>query len=135
MPLETRVLVAKCEDMGGGASGFTLVEVLVALLILTVGILGAASMQINSIRGNTSANRISEASLVASDRAEILLNMGFDSTSLVSGSETVKGYGVTWKVVNGAGGADTRDITVKVSWKDDGKTHTFNYRFLKVRTV
>lgn len=36
-------------------AGFTLIEVLVALVILSVGLFGVASMQLNSLRGNHSA--------------------------------------------------------------------------------
>ncbi|NCO52453.1 MAG: type IV pilus modification protein PilV [Deltaproteobacteria bacterium] len=36
-------------------AGFTLIEVLVALVILSVGLLGVASMQLNGLRGNHTA--------------------------------------------------------------------------------
>lgn len=115
--------------------GFSLIEVMIALFILSIGMLGAASMQIQSIHGNATANRMTEASVVASERAEILINLDFDSADLVDGSETVDGYGVSWVVKAGAGGADTRDITVTVSWRWGAKTHSFDYRFLKVKNL
>ncbi len=35
--------------------GFTLIEVMIAIFILTIGILGAAAMQVASIDGNSTA--------------------------------------------------------------------------------
>lgn len=114
-------------------SGFTLLEVLIAIVILTVGILGAASMQLSAIRGNGMANRMTEASIVASERAEILLNMNFGSASLKDDTATEDGYTVSWDV--DTTGADTRDITVTVSWQADGENRSFDYRFLKIRNM
>ncbi len=48
-------------------AGVTLFEVLVAVLILAVGMLGAASLQLNAIRYNTSAAHATQASFIAYD--------------------------------------------------------------------
>ncbi|WP_236891526.1 type IV pilus modification PilV family protein [Desulfoluna limicola] len=116
-------------------SGFTLIEVLVAVVILAMGILGAATMQIAALQGNAKANKLTEASVIASDRAEVLLNMDFDSSSLADGSDTVEGYDVAWDVTAGAGGDDTRLITVTVSWTSGGVGHSFDYQILKMRDM
>lgn len=47
--------------------GFTLVEVLVALLVLSVGLLGLAGLQLSGLRGNHSAYLRSQASVLAYD--------------------------------------------------------------------
>ena len=39
----------------GGQFGYTLLEVVVAMTILTIGLLAVASMQTTSIRGNVTA--------------------------------------------------------------------------------
>lgn len=54
--------------------GFTLIEVICAIAILTVGILSLYSLQISSINTNFSANTVTAASTWASDRVEILIN-------------------------------------------------------------
>lgn len=65
-------------------SGFTLLEVLIALFIFSIGILGVNAMQLTSIQGNGKANRITEASSVAADRIEQILSMPYDSdTNLI----------------------------------------------------
>ena len=65
-------------------SGFTLLEVLIALFIFSIGILGVNAMQLTSIQGNGKANRISRASSLAADRIEQILSMPYDSdTNLI----------------------------------------------------
>ncbi len=48
-------------DMRVNNKGFTLVEVLVALLVLSIGLLAVASMQTNSLRSNYNALTRSKA--------------------------------------------------------------------------
>ena len=63
------------KDNKNQQSGFTLLEVLIALFIFSIGILGVNAMQLTSIQGNGKANRISEASNIAADRIEQILSV------------------------------------------------------------
>lgn len=51
-------------------SGFTLIEILIATLILAVGLLGLAGLQVTSIRNNTSAYNRSQATQLFYDMAD-----------------------------------------------------------------
>jgi type IV pilus assembly protein PilV len=51
-------------------TGFTLIEVLVAVFVLAIGLLGAASLQVVGTRGSNSAYYRSQATLIANDLAE-----------------------------------------------------------------
>ncbi|MBV1878162.1 MAG: type IV pilus modification protein PilV [Pseudomonadales bacterium] len=51
----------------GQSLGFSLIETLVALLILSVGIVGATTMQMLSLRGNLSAYYRTQASYIATN--------------------------------------------------------------------
>lgn len=51
-------------------TGLTLIEVLVALLVLSIGILGAAIVQLNALKQTDSAMRSSQASFVVNDLFE-----------------------------------------------------------------
>ncbi len=51
-------------------AGFTLVEVLVAVLVLSIGLLGIASLQATSLRNNNDASMQTQASYMASDMAD-----------------------------------------------------------------
>ena len=51
-------------------SGFTLIEVLVTVVILSIGLLGMAGIQIQGLRGTTSSTVRSQATILANDIAE-----------------------------------------------------------------
>lgn len=52
------------------AQGFTLIEVLVALLVLSIGLLGVAGLQLASLRDSQDAYMRSQASILAMDITE-----------------------------------------------------------------
>lgn len=54
----------------GESAGFTLVEVLVAVVVLAIGLLGLASLRVASLHFNHSAYLRSQATLMAYDMAE-----------------------------------------------------------------
>lgn len=72
-----RMLLVKKE-----ISGFTLLEVMIALAIFTIGILGVATMQISAIQGNSKGRQISEATSVASALMETLLARAYGDDCL-----------------------------------------------------
>lgn len=53
-----------------GEAGFSLVEVLVSMVVLSTGLLGAANLQIDALRGNQSAYLSTVAAQQAQDMAE-----------------------------------------------------------------
>lgn len=53
--------------------GFSIVEVLIAILILSVGILAASGMQIGAIQGNAGSSELNGAMSLASDQLETLI--------------------------------------------------------------
>ena len=60
-----------------GASGFTLIEVMIAVAIFAIGFLAVGAMQINAMNKTNSARRITEALTVAEDQAEQLRLLPF----------------------------------------------------------
>lgn len=48
-------------------NGISLLEVMIAVLVLSVGVLGAASLQLNAIRYSASADHATRATLIARD--------------------------------------------------------------------
>lgn len=73
-PLHPHILAAN--------SGFTLIEALVALGVLTIGILTMFTMQTGSVRGNFRASQISTASAWAMDKMEEFSALDYDDSLL-----------------------------------------------------
>jgi prepilin-type N-terminal cleavage/methylation domain-containing protein len=63
-------------------NGFTLIEVLIAMVVLSIGILSLFSMQINSIKGNSKASHITTASIWNVDQVERMVGMQYTDATL-----------------------------------------------------
>jgi len=64
-----------------GSAGFTLIEILIAMAIFSIGILGVATMQISSVNGNSNARRHLEASAFAQGLIESTLSIPFNNVT------------------------------------------------------
>lgn len=62
-----RPLIHLSRPRAAGQHGVSLLEVLVAMLVLAIGVLGAVSLQINALRYNASAAHSTQASFLAYD--------------------------------------------------------------------
>lgn len=79
--------------------GFTLVEVMVALVIFTIGVLALAGTTVFVVRQTTLAEVTTERSAAVQEVVEQLRAADFDA--IANGSTTVGPYDVTWTVVQG----------------------------------
>jgi len=62
--------MAKVKNIYMPANGFTMVELLVAVLVLSIGLLGLAGLQAAGLRNNQSAYLRSQATILAYDVAD-----------------------------------------------------------------
>lgn len=93
--------------------GFTLLEVIMAVSILTVGLLAVASMQISAMRGNSMSMTYTESTEMVQDRVEKLLPR--DLTELTD--RTHDGLvGRDYATVDLADGNEISDPKYKVYW-------------------
>lgn len=72
----------------GGEKGFTLLEVLVALTIFAVGLLGVAGMQITAMKESTTAYLHTAAASVAQSVMEEILAYSQEDPFFITGPET-----------------------------------------------
>lgn len=105
--------------------GFSLLEVLIGLVILAIGLLAIAGMQITAIKGNYFSKSVTEATVLAQDKLEELKNLPYDHASNAPGSSSEPKYvsGTTFTrqvVVAEDAGNSIKTITVTVSWTDGG---------------
>ena len=82
--------------------GFTLIEVLIALAIFSIGILAVGSMQFRSTDGSTNARILTEASVWGQDMVETLMSIPFDDPAITpaDGSERTAAagsYSISWR--------------------------------------
>jgi type IV pilus assembly protein PilV len=106
--------------------GFTLIEVMIGLIILAIGLLAIAGMQIASTRGNFSSKNLTQATYVAQDRLEFLKNLPLTSAQLQAGnyndgSVTISGVLFNRSYTVAANG-DLTTITYTITW-NDGTNH------------
>ena len=62
--------------------GFTLIEVMIAMVIFVVGMLSVAALQTSATKGNISANRSTRAFTWCSDRMEVLMSLPYTHADL-----------------------------------------------------
>jgi len=63
-------------------SGFTLIEVLTAVAVLTIGILAMQAMQGMSISENTKSGAVTSKSMLAAGQLEIIMAMDYNDPNL-----------------------------------------------------
>lgn len=66
-----------------GQKGFTLIEIIIAMFVFTIGALGVATMQISSIQGNTKGRSITEASVMGTNVYEELFTLPYNHALLL----------------------------------------------------
>jgi len=105
-------------------NAFTLIEVLVGLVILVIGLLVLAVMQISAIKGSYFSSNVTQATFLTQERLEYLKNLPYNDSDLSSGQYnegTISGtifsrqYDVTEDTAN-----PMKTITVTVQWADRG---------------
>jgi len=101
-------------------SGFTLIEVLVAMVILSVGLLGTAALITGIINGNKVSNRITTATVLAQDKMEEI--KGLDYSSVVSEPRSslpspYDQYERQVTVIDPSPAANMKTVTVTVYWE------------------
>ena len=65
--------------MSQNNKGFTLIEVLVAMVILSIGLLGTAALITGIIRGNQVSNRMTAATTLAQDKMENIKSVSYSN--------------------------------------------------------
>lgn len=92
-------------------SGFTLLEILVAMVVLSIGLLGLAGLMTTSMRDNLSASHRTQATWMAYDMID---RMRANRTGALAGSYDTLMSGVACTVAAPAGTLPAQDIA---AWK------------------
>lgn len=101
------------------AKGFSLVELIVAMLVLSVGVIGLTSTMSLTTNMIGRSHRYAESAALATEKMEILRTQ--DCDLMTSGSESREDREVEWRVTATAGG-DGRYVMVRVRFPTHGAT-------------
>jgi prepilin-type N-terminal cleavage/methylation domain-containing protein len=102
--------------------GFTLAELVVALGLLTVGLLALASTSAFLTYAHAASGRAEQAAVVGGSRLE-MLRAG--ACAPERGTEIIDGLSLAWDVTPSPGGAAT--ATVRISWNERGVPSAQHY--------
>ena len=94
--------------------GITLLEVLIAMIILGFSLLLLLNMAMVALDGNDWSNKTTIATQMLQEKLEQLRSVA--NTGLASGSDTAAGFARTWTVTNA--GNHLRKVSVNVTWED-----------------
>ena len=100
------------------STGFTLIEILVALVILGISLLALAGLMVTTTSNNAAAGQVTEASTFAQDKLEELRAVPW--ANIVSGNDERIGstgihYGRNWNVTTNG---NIKTIAITVNWSD-----------------
>ena len=99
--------------------GFTLIEIMVAIGIIAIALLGLVSVTVMVIKGNTFSKTMTTATTLANDKMEQLKKTGY--AGLASGADTAQFlYARTWTVTPDSPAAGMKTVEVTVQWTWDG---------------
>ncbi len=108
--------------------GFSLIEILIALSILTIGLLAVAKMQGTALSGDSYASAVTESSTLAQDRLETLFSLPYNDPDLESGDHEEATpparHTITWTVTDNNPVFNSKLIEVTVTRQYKGGTRT-----------
>ena len=114
--------VAEVNAPASARAGFTIVELIVAVLILSIGVVGLAGTAAVVTKQMTYAKRETTAATIAERRLEQLQAVSCGNMS--SSSATTEGMNVAWTV--GSTNNNTKTVTITVTTGgSSSKTYTF----------
>lgn len=126
---------AECASPLRNNGGFSLVEALVAIAILSVVMLGTASMLFTGLAGSAGSNNRYLAASTAQSRIETLMNTPFASlaSQLTPLTTTANGvsYRTKWRVTSVT--ASLAFINMSTTWTDKNGAHGMNFSVIRSR--
>jgi type IV pilus assembly protein PilV len=113
------------------AKGFSLLEVLIAIVFLAVGLLALAGLHVTSLRGNNFSQQLTLATVAAQDRLEFLKNLPLNSNRLLANrydDQQVTLSGISFERTYRVTEEDNRKtIQYTVSWNDGRRDHSVTF--------
>ncbi len=116
------------------AGGFTLIEVMIVIVVLTFGLLSLAAMQIQAMRGSERGRHATNAAAIAENKMELLQQDAWATIGVTGGfvadpaaqniiqldgtTSLERSYNVSYQVTD-LQATFTRALDVQVSWTEE----------------
>jgi type II secretory pathway pseudopilin PulG len=138
------------------APGQSITEVIIAMFIFSVGILGVTHMQVSSMRGNSRAIKLTNAIQLASKQMEEIMIMVYDDPRLsdddndgapglnddstadevhpgnpIKAGDTAEQYNIYWNVAVDWPLPNAKTIRVIVQWNEGGLDRSSSFDYIK----
>ncbi|MCF6178625.1 MAG: prepilin-type N-terminal cleavage/methylation domain-containing protein [Geopsychrobacter sp.] len=121
-----------------GNNGFSLIEVLIAMVILTISIFGLYSLQITNLQRNNKGNAITSTSTWGTDQVEYLLALDYGHPDLDNGSHGPfdrDRYNISWEVSENSPLDGNKSITISVTSNIHGGNHNYHVSCIKGQNI
>jgi prepilin-type N-terminal cleavage/methylation domain-containing protein len=115
--------------------GFTLIEVMIVVGILSFGLMSLSAMQLHAMRGGNRGRHSTQATAIAEGQMEQLIRTtwtalaptgGWTAATTVNntvqadaGNGAEQSYSMSFRIANATAGS-TRNVDVRVSWVETG---------------
>jgi len=104
------------------SKGFTLIEILISLVILSVALLGLAGLMVQTTKNNSYGGLMTEAATFAQDKFEEMRAIGWvkinHNTTTIDNPKSSTGVNYTRRVVTKPINANLTEINITINWTD-----------------
>jgi type IV pilus assembly protein PilV len=117
----------RLKDLLTVTTGFSLIEVMITLVLMSVSLLALAGLQMKAIKGNALSKRMTTAISIAEERLEQIKNTPYASIQSQTAQQvTVASSNFTRQVTvtNNSPLPNTKTVEVIVTWHDGAKSYT-----------
>jgi prepilin-type N-terminal cleavage/methylation domain-containing protein len=116
-------------------SGFTIIEVLFAMALFSVGLFAISMMQAHFAKGLADSRSIVHATDVGMNKIDELSDLSGSDADLTDGNHFEQNidynrpYNVSWNVDKKTNGI--LEVKVTVSWSESGKNHSLSFPWVR----
>ena len=128
-------------------AGFTLIEMMLAMVILAGGLLAMLAVQVQALKQGRYGRHTSEAMQIARDQMELLMRLPWDDPGAQPTNWTVpaaidatvqneggavaqQSFNVSWRIQNAAFEPNARTVDVDVTWTENDANAGFDRRYV-----
>jgi type IV pilus assembly protein PilV len=112
--------------------GFTLIEIMITLVILSIGLVALAGLQVSAIKGNAFSKRMTTAVSIANQKIEQFKDTSYanilseSSTQITTTHPNQPSMTFTRQVTvtNNSPLANTKTVNVTVTWSEGSSSHS-----------